>query len=93
MGKRHRREFLKLWAASMPALFLESEAHAQKKELTPPKTGHRTPATIERYIDPLPKLSQLSPYGHGKGEDLYRIRMMEFARPLHSQLPPTRLWG
>ncbi|WP_263418559.1 multicopper oxidase family protein [Terriglobus albidus] len=93
MGKRHRREFLKLWAASMPGLFLEHEAHGQKKEPSSPKVGYRKPATIERYIDPLPRLSQLSPYGHRKGKDLYRIRMVEFTRPLHSQLPPARLWG
>ena len=93
MGKRHRREFLKLWAASMPALFLEHEAQAQKKEPSLPKIGYRTPATLERYIDSLPRLPQLSPYGSTRGKDLYRIRMTEFARPLHSQLPPARLWG
>jgi spore coat protein A, manganese oxidase len=53
----------------------------------------RTPDTIDRYIDPLPIPQKLKPYERRKGAELYRVRMLEFRRRLHSQLAPTRLWG
>ena len=55
--------------------------------------AYLTPALIERFIDPLPLPARLKPYDTSKGVDRYRIRMLEFSRQLHSQLPPTRLWG
>jgi len=53
----------------------------------------RTPATIDRYIDPLPILPRIKPAAaHGPSAQ-YHVQMMEFEKQLHSQLPPTRLWG
>jgi spore coat protein A len=48
---------------------------------------------VERFRDPLPILQRLQPSGTRKGITQYRLRAEEFSRPLHSQLPPTRLWG
>ncbi len=53
----------------------------------------RTPDTVDRYIDPLPLPAKLTPSRTGKDGSLYHVRMMEFKRKMHSQLPPTRLWG
>ena len=88
-----RRTFLKLSAAatsfaSMPHLL------AQEYEVYNP----RTPLPIvyspkvDRYIDPLPILPTLTPVKKTKRTH-YQIRLLEFKSKLHSQLPPTRLWG
>lgn len=94
MAQKQRRDFLKLCAASVPALLLpyESEGRTNDPAGSFPAT-YRTPATLERYIDPLPILKQLKPHGHHKDKPQYRVRMVEFRKQLHSQLPPTRLWG
>lgn len=94
MGQKHRRDFLKLCAATVPALLLRPESEANEKTQTPAaRTPYRTPDSIDRYIDPLPRLKPLAPRGSHHGRTQYRVRMMEFRRQLHSQLPPTRLWG
>ena len=91
---KKRRDFLKLCLASVPALVFAQGAEADAT------TGHaaalpvyRKPASLERYIDPLPIPKRLIPENTGKGGTQYRVRMLEFTQQLHSQLPPTRLWG
>src|ERR1700749_931447 len=52
---KDRREFLKLCAASVPALALAKDVPAEQlKSGQPAPSAYRTPATLERYIDPLP---------------------------------------
>ena len=94
MGSGDRREFLKLCIASVPALALRQRAGAlSSPSLSAGSNGTRTPATLDRFIDPLPLLRRLEPHGK-RGEALQcRIRMVEFRRALHSQLPPATLWG
>ena len=58
-----------------------------------PQTKYRTPATVERYIDPLPIPQMLALSEARDGVEIYHVRMLEFSRPMHSQLPPTRRWG
>jgi spore coat protein A len=84
MGSTNRRDFLKLAAASLPAL-----------ALVPGDTQpvYRTPDALERYIDPLPIPKRLAAQGTRNGRLQYHVRMLEFTRQLHSQLPPTKLWG
>jgi len=78
-----RRDFLRLCAASVPSLAFAA--------LDPP--SDRTPATIDPFIDPLPIPARIHPHST-RGETLrYTVRMVEFRKPLHSQLPPTTLWG
>jgi spore coat protein A, manganese oxidase len=86
LASQGRRDFLKLCLASAPALALADRAKAFAGRW-------KTPATIERYIDPLPIPRRLSPI-ETRGKTLhYRVRMGEFTKQLHSQLPPTKLWG
>jgi spore coat protein A len=96
MDLKHRREFLKLCAASLPGLVLSgavAEQAAQAGSARSAQSGYRTPASLDRYIDPLPTLKRLAPAGHHRGRPQYRVRMVEFQKQLHSQLPPTKLWG
>ena len=91
MASKHRRDFLKLCAASVPALIFANGVDAD--ETTVPPAAYRTPTTIERYIDRLPIPQRLAPHTAHKDKDEYRVRMVEFTQQMHSQLPPTKLWG
>jgi len=100
MSSTGRRSFLKLCMQSVPGLLLAdrmgaqtgaSQAQAPAQSQTRPV--YLTPNLIERFIDPLPIPKRLTPVETGKNGDVYHVRMMEFKQQLHSQLPPTRLWG
>jgi len=94
MNSKSRRDFLKLGIASVPALVLRENAGAQSPENKASSQGaYRTPDLLERFIDPLPVPPRIAPVGNGKSGDLYRVRMLESSRPLHSQLPPAKFWG
>jgi spore coat protein A, manganese oxidase len=95
MDLKHRRDFLKLCVASVPALVFANGAPAEgaKQGHGAAQSTYRTPASLERYIDPLPIPKRLQPLGTHKGIPQYRVRMQEFRQQLHSQLPPTKLWG
>jgi spore coat protein A len=93
MDSTDRRAFLKLCLQSVPALVLAKGVDPQETKPPGAQPVYRTPDRLERYIDPLPLLKRLMPIETGKGGDVYRVRMMEFKQQMHSQLPPTRLWG
>lgn len=94
MNPKNRRDFLKLCMASVPALVLADHTDARKIEGSAiAEPVYRTPGSLERYIDPLPIPKRLMPYETRKDAVLYRVRMLEFKQQMHSQLPPTRLWG
>ena len=86
--QKTRRDFLKLSAASVSGLIF---VHDSASEIV--DAAYRTPATLDRYIDPLPIPGRLNPQGRHGNALQYRVRMLEFKRKLHSQLPPTTLWG
>jgi spore coat protein A len=91
-----RREFLKLCSLTTPALAIPSYGRAllnPPSTVTAPKSILRTPKTLDRYIDPLPVPAKLKPIGKSKGAPQYHVRMLEVWQKLHSQLPPTKLWG
>ena len=94
MNPHQRREFLKLCVASVPGLILADRAsalaHPDHSE-TPPV--YRKPDSLDRYIDALPVPKQLTPQRTAEGVVQYHIRMLEFTRQMHSQIPPTKLWG
>jgi spore coat protein A len=89
MGATSRRDFLGLCVASFPALALANKNHGGETS----QLAYRSPASLERYIDPLPIPKRLRPYRTSADKTEYRIRILEFRQQLHSQLPPTTLWG
>ncbi|MFZ0663608.1 MAG: multicopper oxidase [Acidobacteriaceae bacterium] len=89
MGLKTRRKFLQYCAASIPAL---ASAHGLGR-IVASQNPYRTPETLDRYIDPLRRLNVIHPSSRTKAGEEYHVRMRQFERPLHSQLPPTRLWG
>ncbi len=88
MGTLKRREFLKQVSAYASAFALPTRAIADQLQPT-----SRIAPQLQPFIDPLPPLEHLLPYGHHNGHALYRMRMVQFKKKLHSQLPPTTLWG
>lgn len=94
MGSGDRRKFLKLCLTSAPALaFPRAAAAMAPQSAQPAPSSWRTPATIDRFIDPLPLLRCLEPRSTRGGALRCQVRMVEFHRQLHSQLPPATLWG
>ncbi|HEY6847389.1 MAG TPA: multicopper oxidase domain-containing protein [Terracidiphilus sp.] len=94
MKSTDRRTFLRLCAQSVSALALSKGAQAGGGRTgfgTPAPS--RTPQTLDRFIDPLPIPSRVSPVEVHKDKLLYRIRMEECKQQMHSQLPASRLWG
>ena len=94
MISKKRRDFLKLCIASVPGLMFEPGVNAGA-HLVPIDTllQYRKPDLLDRYVDPLPIPKRLAPLRTGKDEVQYHIRILQFTRQMHSQLPPTRLWG
>ena len=94
MISQKRREFLKLCAASVPGLMLEHGAIASG-QLLPKGTlpQYRKPDSLDRYVDPLLIPKRLTPQRTTAGEVQYHVRILEFTRQMHSQLPATKLWG
>jgi len=52
-----------------------------------------SPDHLKRFVDPLPIPGRMKPHGKRGDTILYRVRMVEFEKRLHSQLPPAKLWG
>ncbi len=94
MNSKTRRQFLKLSIASAPGLALAHGVNADDttRGVAAPQ-AYRKPGSLERYIDPLPVPKRLIPQSASEGGVQYRVRMSEFTQRMHSQLPPTRLWG
>src|SRR5580692_10192084 len=94
MASGNRRDFLKFCVTSAPALALGRRAGALLASTLPVEPQQwRTPATIDRYIDPLPRMRRMEPHATRGNTTEYRVRMVEFRKQLHSQLPPAKLWG
>jgi spore coat protein A len=90
MSSINRRKFLEHLLVSAPGLALASAVgEGQSSKIAQSGRGPR----LTRWVDPLPLLQKLAPAKRGKGVTQYRVRMMEFSRKIHSELPPVRLWG
>ena len=52
-------------------------------------------STLNKYLDPLPNPldNVIAPIGMLEGVPLYDISISQFQRQLHSELPPTTVWG
>lgn len=86
-----RRDFLRFCAASASGL-LAPRSFAAEGAVSPGRKIH-TADHLTRYIDPLPIPRRMKPRGKRGNADVYSVRMVQFERPLHSQLPPAKLWG
>jgi spore coat protein A len=94
MNSTDRRAFLKLCIASAPALILANRNDAEGRiSHSIASSIYKRPRSLDRYIDPLPIPKRLMPDESRKNRDIYRVRMLEFSKQLHSQLPATKLWG
>jgi spore coat protein A len=94
MNPTKRRDFLKLCIASVSALLLAHGVDAEDQAgQAPAQPAYRKPGSLDRYADPLPVPKRLMPLSTNGDGVQYRVRMMEFKQQMHSQLPPTRLWG
>jgi spore coat protein A len=94
MNPTKRRDFLKLCIASVPALLLAHGVNADDKAgQAPAQPAYRRLGSLDRYVDPLPVPKRLMPFSTNEDGVQYRVRMLEFKQQMHSQLPPTRLWG
>ena len=94
MNPTKRRDFLRLCVASAPALVLAHRVDADREWVQAAQQPiYRNSGSLERYIDPLPVPKRLMPQGTDEDGLQYRVRMLEFKQQMHSQLPPTRLWG
>jgi spore coat protein A, manganese oxidase len=94
MGSADRRDFLKLGLRSMPGLLLPCAAHGRSRLIESSlERKYRTPAALDRFIDPLPVPRRLAPSRMYKGVATYDVRMLECSHSMHSQLPPTKVWG
>lgn len=85
MGRPSRRDFLRLCLASAPGLALARRAAAQS-------AAGRTPP-LQPFLDPLPIPSTIRPDSRRGDAQHYTVHMRLFEKRLHSQLPPTKLWG
>ena len=105
-GRLTRRRFIKLGTAAGAGLMVPSylqlgcgdnqQTAATTRPGDPVTTSKviRTPARIDRFIDPLPVPPTLSPDTERYPDtDYYEIRMSQFGQELHSQLPETTVWG
>ncbi len=94
MVSRNRRDFLKLCAASVPALAVGNRLGAA--ELQNPAAFapiYQTSPTVAHFVDPLPIPKRLIPQSTHKDKVRYHVRMVEFKHQMHSQLPPATVWG
>ncbi len=48
---------------------------------------------LTKYLDPLPIPSVVSPVGLMDGDPYYEVTVSQFTQQLHSELPPTTVWG
>jgi spore coat protein A len=91
-----RRDFVKLLSIGVSGIFIPASGRTRAafaaQKSAPAKPGYEGVARLLKYVDPLPIPSHLQPVRR-KGRLEYKVRMMQFQQKLHSQLPPSTLWG
>jgi spore coat protein A, manganese oxidase len=106
--QRGRRDFLKITGTAVggslalgPIIFTKSKAPRQQTQLTSkqhlrprnPRAQLTAAATLARFVDPLPRLSVISPTGTLNNVPFFDVNMLQFTQKLHRDLPATKLWG
>jgi spore coat protein A, manganese oxidase len=85
-----RRDFFKNSLASLGAILLPSHFGLRQSRI---EEANVPRVHVSRFVDRLRVPKRLMPYERKAGVELYRVRALEFTQRLHSELPPTRLWG
>jgi spore coat protein A len=55
--------------------------------------GENQKVTLLKFVDKLPIIKTLKPKGVMNGVPYYEIRMQQFKKKLHRDLPETTVWG
>ncbi|MCU4744134.1 multicopper oxidase [Natronoglomus mannanivorans] len=72
----------------------DGPASGEETEVTPPATvATHTSPELEKWVDEVPRPGVAEPTGTKEGQPHYEIEMGEFEQELHSDLPPTTVWG
>src|SRR5699024_8127252 len=48
---------------------------------------------LTKFVDSLPRMELLEPIRNNQGKEYYEVRMEEYRKKLHRDLPHTRDWG
>lgn len=86
--KLSRRKFIRLSAIAGAGLVLQLSNFLAQDQVIP-----LSPTVLTKYIDPLPYLSTARAVDKTPDATYYEMKMTQFKQKLHTQLPPTTLWG
>jgi spore coat protein A, manganese oxidase len=88
MSTINRRQFLERILASASGFALaEGAGYGQSDR------HNRLDLRLSRWVDRLPIPKTLAPLRRNRSQTVYQVRMVEFTKQIHSELPPTKLWG
>lgn len=95
MGKMliSRRAFIAGSAGSIGGLMLSRSVGPILGVRPGVRTVEAASPVLTRYVDPLPIPGVHTPLTVKKGVPYYEVTMTQFLQQLHSQLPPTPVWG
>jgi spore coat protein A len=86
----NRRQFIKLGAIAGVSFLLPWQvSNFTSRSIIIPLA----PNTLTKYLDPLPVPVTAQPVDKTPTSKYYEIKMTQVKQKLHSQLPPTTLWG
>jgi len=85
-----RRNFLKATGVAGATILMPWPHHIQRAFA---QGGSLDSSTLTKFIDPLPIPAILQPQGRAGKAASYQVTMSQFAQTLHSELPPTTVWG
>lgn len=95
-----RRRFIKIGLAAGGAAFAPwswaqagRHVHRHATPMAAAATTMLDPASLTKFIDPLPLLPVLAQSRMQDGIPFHEVAMSQFTQKLHAQLPPTTLWG
>jgi spore coat protein A len=85
-----RRNFLKATGIASATLLMPWTLNIRQAFA---QSGSLDPSLLTKYIDPLPIPDVLQPQGQAEQAAFYQVAMEQFPQNLHSELPPTPVWG
>lgn len=83
---------LSLAGCSAPGSVRERPAPSATATPRSATEAHSSP-DLEKWVDPVPRPGVIDPVGTKDGHPHYEVPMSEVEQELHSDLPPTTVWG